>query len=91
MEIVLKADKNVCEISGWQSNTGEVNARTLNIEMCEEMCSCAMAFVTFKLQDGTVYESLVTDGKANIPTIDKDQFIEVGVYSADIENDKCVK
>lgn len=91
MDIVLKADKNVCEITGWQSNTGEVNVRTLTVEMCEEMCSCAMAFVTFKLHDGSIYESLVTDGKANIPTIDEDQFIEVGVYSANIEGDKCVK
>ena len=91
MEIVLKADKNVCEITGWQSNTGEVNVRTLTVEMCEEMCQCAMAFVTFKLKDGTIYESLVKDSKANIPEIKEPQFVEIGVYSADVEDDKCVK
>ena len=90
-QIILKADKNVCEISGWQSNTGEINVRTLTVEMCEEMCQCAMAFVTFKLKDGTIYESLVKDSKANIPEITEPQFVEIGVYSADVEDDKCVK
>lgn len=91
MDIVLKADKNVCEISGWQSNTGEVNARNLTVEMCEEMCSCAMAFVTFELNNGTIYESLVVESKAEIPEIKEPQFVKIGVYSADIENGKCVK
>ncbi len=90
-QIVLKADINTCKIEGWNSNTGEVNARTLTVEMCDEMCKCAMSFVTFELKDGTLYESLVTDGKANIPTIEEAQFIKVGLYSADIEGDKCVK
>lgn len=89
--MVLKADINACKIEGWNTNTGEVNARTLTVEMCEKMCSCAMAFVTFKLKDGTLYESLVKDGKAEIPEIKEPQFVEVGVYSSDIENGKCEK
>jgi hypothetical protein len=91
MGIVLNANKDTCSIVGWQSNTGEVDVRTLTVELSEEMCQCAIAFVTFELADGTLYESLVVDGKANIPTIDKAQFIKVGAYSADIEGEKCVK
>ena len=57
--LILKADINQCEFNG-QINSGEVEARTLTVEMCDRLCSCAMAFVTFELADGTVYESKVT-------------------------------
>lgn len=90
-QIVLKADVNVCEISGWESNTGEVNARDLQVDLCEEMSKCGNAVVTFKLADGTVYESKVKDGKADIPVTDKPQFIEIGVYTEDTVNGECVK
>ena len=89
-QLILKADINQCEFSG-QINTGEVEARTLTVEMCDRLCSCAMAFVTFELADGTMYESKVTDGKAKVPLFEKSQFIKVGLYSADIEGNKCVK
>ena len=90
-QIVLKADINVCEISGWQSNTGEVKVRDLQVDLCEELSNCGNAFVIFKLADGTVYESKVKDGKADIPVIDKPQFIEIGVYTEDTVNGECVK
>lgn len=89
-QLILKADINQCEFSG-QINAGEVEARTLTVEMCDRLCSCAMAFVTFELADGTVYESKVEDGKAKLPVFAKSQFIKVGLYSADIEDSKCVK
>ena len=89
-QLILKADINQCEFSG-QINTGEVEARTLTVEMCDRLCSCAMAFVTFELADGTMYESKVTDGKAKVPLFKKSQFIKVGLYSADIEGEECIK
>jgi hypothetical protein len=89
--MVLKADINSCEIIDWQTNTGEYNARTLQVEMCEEMRSCAMAFVTFELANGTIYESLIKDGKAEIPLFEIPQFVKIGAYSADIEGDKLTK
>lgn len=90
-QIVLKTDINKCELLNWQANSGEVNARVLKVEMCEEMCACAMAFVTFELADGTVHESKIVDGKAKIPLIKDPQFVKIGVYSADVEGDKCEK
>ena len=90
-QIVLKADINVCEISGWQSNTGEVKVRDLQVDLCEELSNCGNAFVTFKLADGTVYESKVKDGKADIPVVDKPQFVEIGVYTEDTVNGECAK
>lgn len=89
--MVLKADINSCEIIDWQTNTGEYNARTLQVEMCEEMRGCAMAFVTFELANGTIYESLIKDGKAEIPLFEIPQFVKIGAYSADIEGDKITK
>lgn len=89
--MVLKVDINSCEIIDWRTNTGEYNARTLQVEMCEEMRVCAMAFVTFELADGTIYESLIKDGKAEIPLFKIPQFVKVGAYSADIEGDKITK
>lgn len=89
--MVLKADINSCEIIDWHTNTGEYNARTLQVEMCEEMRGCAMAFVTFELADGTIYESLIKDGKAEIPLFEIPQFVKIGAYSADIEGDKLTK
>ena len=89
-QLILKADINLCEFSG-QINSGEVEARTLTVEMCDRLCSCAMAFVTFETADGTMYESKVTDGKAKVPLFEKSQFIKIGLYSADIEGDKCIK
>lgn len=90
-QIVLKADINSCEISGWQSNTGEVNARVLQVDLSEALSKCANAFVTFTLMNGTVYESKVTDGKAEVPTIDRPQYVDIGVYTTDVEGDKCIK
>ena len=89
--MVLKADINACKLIDFQANTGEVNARTLEVEMTDELLACAMSFVTFKLKDGTLYESLVKDGKAELPYIERSQFVEVGLYSADIEDGECVK
>ena len=90
-QIILKADINTCRVEGWDVNTGEINARSLSVEMCDKLCSCAMAFVTFELKDGTIYESLVVDGKAEIPQLEEPQFIKVGLYSADIVDEKCEK
>lgn len=90
-QIVLKADKDICEINGWQSNTGEVNARTLSVDLSEDLLACDNQFVTFGLADGTEFESQVKDGKADIPEFDKAQFIKIGVYTSDIEGDKCIK
>ncbi len=90
-QIVLKADVNQCEILNWQANTNEVNARVLNVEMDDELCSCAKQFVTFELGDGKLYESLVVDGKAKIPIFEKSEFIKIGLYSADLEGDECKK
>lgn len=89
-QLILKADINQCEFSG-QINTGEVEARILTVEMCDRLCSCAVAFVTFELADGTVYESKVTDGKAKVPMFKKSQFIKIGLYSADIEGGELKK
>lgn len=89
-QLILKADINRCEFEG-QINAGEVEARILTVEMCDRLCSCAMAFVTFELADGTVYESKVERGKAKLPVFEKSQFIKIGLYSADIENGECVK
>ena len=90
-QIILKANINECVVENWQTNTGEVNARVMNVEMCEDLCSCAKQFVTFELADGTVYESLVVDGKAKIPLIEKPQFIKIGLYSTDVEGEECKK
>lgn len=90
-QITLKANINECTVEGWQSNTGEVNARVINVEMCEDLCSCARQFVTFELADGTVYESLVVDGKAKIPFIEEPQFIKIGLYAENINGDECEK
>lgn len=87
----LVADINQCTIEDWGSNTGEYNARELQVEMCEELRQCANAFVTFKLIDGTEYESKVTDGKAEVPTIDEPQIVAIGLYTEDAEGDKCSK
>ncbi len=89
--MILKADINKCELIGFNANTNEVNVRVLKVEMCEEMCACAMAFATFELADGTVYESKIVDGKAKIPLIKDPQFVKIGVYSEDVEGDKCEK
>jgi hypothetical protein len=90
-QITLKANINECIVENWQSNTGEVNARVMNVEMCEDLCSCARQFVTFELADGTVYESLVVDGKAKIPFIEKPQFMKIGLYAENINGDECEK
>jgi hypothetical protein len=90
-QITLKANINECIVENWQSNTGEVNARVMNVEMCEDLCSCARQFVTFKLADGTIYESLVVDGKAKIPIIEKPQFIKIGLYAENVNGDECEK
>lgn len=90
-QITLKANINECIVENWQSNTGEVNARVMNVEMCESLCSCARQFVTFELADGTVYESLVVDGKAKIPLIEEPQFIKIGLYAENIDGDECEK
>lgn len=87
----LIADINECYIADWETNTGEVNARTLDVEMCEELCSCANAFVQFELSDGTIYVSTIKDDKADIPPFEKAQFVKIGVYSTDIDGDICVK
>lgn len=90
-EIILKANFNDCKVENWGANTNEVNARTLKVEMCDELCSCAEQFVTFKLEDGTVYESKVIDGKADIPVIKEAQVVKIGIYATDIKGDKCNK
>lgn len=90
-QITLKANINECVVENWQSNTGEVNARVLNVDMCEDLCSCARQFVTFKLADGTIYESLVVDSKAKIPLIEEPQFIKIGLYAENINGDECEK
>jgi hypothetical protein len=90
-QITLKANINECIVENWQSNTGEINARVMNVEMCDNLCSCARQFVTFELTDGTVYESLVVDGKAKIPFIEKPQFIKIGLYAENINGDECEK
>lgn len=90
-EIILKATIDECVILNWDMNAGEVNARTLTVELCEEMLNCDMSVVTFKLADGKVYESEVKDGKADIPPINEWQLITIGVYSSDIEGEKCEK
>ncbi len=89
--MILRADINSCEIVDWQPHAGEYNARTLQVELCEEMGKCAMSFATFVLADGTVYESLVKDGKAEIPLFEKPQFVKIGAYSADIEGNELKK
>jgi hypothetical protein len=63
----------------------------MSVELSEEMLNCDISFVTFELKDGTVYECLVANGKADIPEVKEPQFVKIGVYSSDIENDKCVK
>lgn len=90
-QITLKANINECTVENWQNNTGEYNARVMNVEMCEDLCSCARQFVTFELKDGTVYESLVVDGKAKIPFIKEPQFIKIGLYAETINGDECEK
>lgn len=87
----LIADINECYIADWETNTGEVNARVLEVEMCEDLCSCASAFVQYELADGTKYISKITDGKADIPPFEKSQFVKIGVYSTDIDGDVCTK
>jgi hypothetical protein len=89
--MVLKADINACEIIDWQTNAGEYNARILQVELCEEMNKCAMSFVTFETEEGTLYESLIVEGKAEIPLFEKAQFIKIGAYSADVEGGVCKK
>ena len=90
-QIVLKADINECTLVGWRLNTGEVNARVLNVEMCEYLSGCERQFVTFELADGTVYESLVVGGMAKIPYIEKPQFVKIGLYAENINGDECEK
>lgn len=90
-QIVLKADINECTLVGWRLNTGEVNARVLNVEMCEYLSSCERQFVTFELADGTVYETLVVGGMAKIPYIEKPQFVKIGLYAENINGDECEK
>ncbi len=90
-QITLKANINECTVEGWQSNTGEVNARVMSVEMSEDLLTCDKQFVTFELADGTVYESLVVDGKAKIPIFEKPQFIKIGVYAENISGDECEK
>lgn len=87
-EIILKANINECKVENWQSNTGEVNARVMNVEMSEDLSSCDNQFVTFELADGTVYESKVDDGKANIPEFYKSQFIKIGLYAENTDGEK---
>lgn len=89
--MILKADINACEIIDWQTNAGEYNARILQVELCEEMNKCAMSFVTFETEEGALYESLIVDGKAEIPLFEKAQFIKIGAYSADVEGGVCKK
>lgn len=90
-EIILKTTIDECIVSAWKYNVGEVNVRSLLVELCAEMLNCDMSFVTFKLADGTEYESKVKDGKAEMPPINEPQLIEVGAYSSNVEGDKCVK
>ncbi len=87
-KIILLADINECTIVGWQKNTGEVNARVLKVEMCDELSGCAEQLVTFKLENGTVYESKVINGVAEIPIIDEPQHVKIGLYTLDFEGDK---
>lgn len=87
-EIILKANINECKVENWQSNTGEVNARVMNVEMSEDLSSCDNQFVTFELADGTVYESKVDDDKANIPVFEKSQFIKIGLYAENSDGEK---
>lgn len=90
-QITLKANINECTVENWQSNAGEFNARVINVEMCEDLRSCDKQFVTFELEDKTVYESLVVDGKAELPFIEKPQFVKIGLYAEDTQGDKCEK
>lgn len=89
--IILLADINECTVVGWQTNTGEVNARELKVEMSEDLSRCDNQFVTFELADGTVYESKVIDGKAEIPAFSESQYIKIGLYSVDVEGEGCKK
>jgi hypothetical protein len=90
-QITLKANISECVVESWQVNTGEVNARVINVELCEDLRSCDKQFVTFELADGKVYESLVVDGKAKIPIFEESQFIKIGVYAENINGDECEK
>lgn len=90
-QITLKANISECVVESWQVNTGEVNARVMNVEMCEDLRSCDKQFVTFELADGKVYESLVVDGEAKIPIFEEPQFIKIGVYAENINGDECEK
>ena len=87
-EIFLKADINECKVENWQSNTGEVDARELKVEMCDELSSCEEQFVTFELKDGTIYESRVVDGKAKIPSFTESHFIKIGLYAENVTGEK---
>ena len=90
-QIRLKANISECVVESWQVNTGEVNARVMNVELCEDLRSCDKQFVTFELADGKVYESLVVDGEAKIPIFEEPQFIKIGVYAENINGDECEK
>lgn len=90
-KIILLADINECIITGWRKNTGEVNARELKVEMCDELSGCAEQIVTFELADGTVHESKVINGVAEIPIIDEPQHIKIGLYTLDFDGDKLFK
>lgn len=85
----LTADINICKIEDWQSNAGEVNARTLDVEMCENLCSCAQQFVVFTLADGTPILSKVENNVAEIPPFDKSQYVKIGLFGFTLDGEEC--
>ena len=87
----ISANIDSVKLIDWHINTGEVNARVLDVEMSEELKSCSVAFVTFKTENEGTYESKVNDGVAEIPSFSESQWVEIGLYTSDMVNGELKK
>ena len=87
----LSANIDFVKLIDWHINTGEVNARSLDVEMSEELKQCSVAFVTFKTENEGTYESKVNNGAAEIPCFSESQWVEIGLYTSDMVNGELKK
>ena len=83
--MILKADKNKVTLSNWLLLSGEFKARTITVELSDELLQCTICLLKVTLQNGTVLDAPIKEGKVEFPCIEEPQQIVIGVtaYNTD--------
>lgn len=89
MKIFADID-NVSIIEGGQLNSGEYNARKLEVELSEDYSSCHKVMAVFILSPKRIYETEVINGECDIPMFNYEGDIQIGVYGYQLSEEAAL-